>query len=124
MKAEVKEIGTRPRLWNSARQNAPGAAVSLAKLFEQPGHTWADRADIILDWENALLESDVEDLQYPIMLIVADKYVPGKGHLVVQSRLNIDNVFLGDYVSFETLQDIVEEFRIMTLSKLEEAGVL
>ena len=124
MISEVKEIGERPRMWTAARQNAPGAAVSLAKLFEQPGHTWADRADIMLDWENSLLESDVEELHYPVMLIVVDKYVPGKGHLVVQSRLNIDNVFIGDYVSFETLQDIVEAMRNMTLQKLEAAGVL
>src|SRR5688500_20037012 len=111
-------------MWTAARQNAPGAAVSLAKLFEQPGHTWADRADIMLDWENSLLESDVEELHYPVMLIVVDKYVPGKGHLVVQSRLNIDNVFIGDYVSFETLRDIVEEMRNSTIQKLEaEAGV-
>lgn len=124
MIAEVKEVGSRPSLWTQGVENAPQAAVQLAKIFEQPGHTWADRADIILDWENSLLESDEEELHYPVMLVVADKYVPGRGHLIVQSRFDINNVFLGDYVSYETLLDIVEEFRIMTIQKLSEAGVL
>jgi len=124
MQAEVREIAERPRMYTPGRQNAPQAAVTLAKIFEQPGNNWADKAEIVLDWENSLLESDDKELQYPVMLIVVSKYVPGKGHLVVQSRLNIDNVFLGDYVTFETLADIVEELRIMTLGKLEEAGVI
>lgn len=124
MIAEVKEIGSRPALWTGPRQNAPQAAVGLAKIFEQPGHTWADRVDIILDWENSMLDSDEEELQYPVMLVVADKYVQGKGHLIIQSRFDIDNVFMGDYVGYETLQDIVEEFRMTALTKLEEAGVL
>ena len=124
MKAEVREISDRPKLFTPGRTNAPQAAVTLAKIFEQAGHNWADKADIVLDWENSLLESDDPDLHYPVMLIAVSKYVPGKGHLVVQSRLNIDNVFLGDYVTFETLTDIVEELRIMTLGKLQEAGVI
>lgn len=124
MQAEVKEIGDRPRMFTPGRQNAPHAAVTLAKIFEQPGNNWADRADIVLDWANSLLESPDPELQYPVMLIACSKQVPGKGFLVVQSRLNIDNVFLGDYVTYETLADIVEELRIMTLGKLEEAGVI
>lgn len=123
MIAEVKEIDERPNLKTPGRVNSPQAAVTLAKIFEQPGHNWADKADIVLDWKNSLLESDDPDLQYPVMLIACSKYVPGKGHLVVQSRLNIDNLFTGDYVTFETLADIVEELRIMTLTKLDEAGV-
>jgi hypothetical protein len=111
-------------MFTPGRQNAPQAAVTLAKIFEQPGNNWADRADIVLDWENSLLESPDKELQYPVMLIACSKHVPGKGFLVVQSRLNIDNVFLGDYVTHETLADIVEELRIMTLGKLEEAGVI
>lgn len=124
MIAEVKEIGDRPKIWSQARASAPSAAVRLAQMFEQPGSSWADRADIILDWENSMLQSDEEDLNYPVMLIAVDKYVPGKGHLVCQSRLNIDNVFLGSYVTSETLADIVEELRIVTQKKLEESGVL
>lgn len=123
MKAEVTELGERPRTFTPGRTNAPQAAVTLAKILEQPGHNWADKADIVLDWENSLLESDEEELHYPVMLIACDKHVPGKGHLVVQSRLNIDNVFTGDYVTFETLAEIVEELRITALQKLEEAGV-
>ncbi len=124
MLAEVKELGERPLIKTPGRVNSPQAAVTLAKIFEQPGHTWADKADIVLDWENSLLESPDKTLHYPVMLIACSKYVPGKGHLVVQSRLNIDNVFTGDYVTFETLTDIVEELRITTITKLEEAGVL
>lgn len=124
MIAEVKEIGTRPSVFTPGRQNAPQAAITLAKIFEQPGNNWADRADIILDWNNELLGHDDESMQYPVMLIAVDKYVQGKGHLVVQSRLDIDNVFLGDYVTSETLMDIVEELRITALTKLEESGVV
>ena len=124
MLAEAKEMGNRPPLLTPARMNAPAASVQLAKIFEQPGHTWADRADIILDWQNELLESPVEELHYPVMVIVVDKYVPGKGHLVVQSRLNVDNVFTGDVVTREVLEDIVEELKITTLGKLQESGVL
>lgn len=124
MQAEVREIGPRPKVFTPGRQNAPQAAITLAKIFEQPGNRWADKADIVLDWENSLLESPEDELHYPVMLIACSKYVPDKGHLVVQSRLNIDNVFLGDYVTFETLADIVEELRITTLGKLEEAGAL
>lgn len=124
MQAEVQEIGSRPNVFTPGRQNAPQAAVTLAKIFEQPGNNWADKADIVLDWDNSLLGSDDRELHYPVMLIACSKHVPGKGFLVVQSRLNIDNVFLGDYVTFETLADIVEELRIMTLGKLEEAGVI
>jgi hypothetical protein len=124
MQSEVTEIGSRPKIITPGRVNAPDAAITLAKIFEQSGNNWADRADIMLDWENTLLGSDEPELHYPVMLIAVDKYVPGKGHLVVQSRLNIDNVFLGDYVTFETLADIVEELRVMTLGKLEEAGVI
>lgn len=124
MQAEVKELGERPRLFTPGRRSAPPAAVLLAKVFEQPGHNWADKADIVLDWENSLLGEDDPELKYPVMLIACSKYVPGKGHLVVQSRLNIDNVFLGDYVTQETLLDIVEELRQMTLTKLNEAGVM
>lgn len=123
MQAEVKEIGERPTTWTPGRSNAPQASVTLAKIFEQPGNNWADKADIVLDWQNSLLESDDSELHYPVMLIACSKYVQGKGHLVVQSRLNIDNVFLGDYVTFETLQDIVEELRQTTVTKLQEAGV-
>ncbi len=124
MQAEVSEIGERPRVFTPGRQNAPQAAVTLAKIFEQPGHNWADKTDIVLDWENSLLGSPEPELHYPVMLIACSKYVPGKGHLVVQSRLNIDNVFLGDYVTFDTLAQIVEELRMMALQKLEEAGVI
>lgn len=124
MIAEVKELGDRPRLYTPSRTNAPAAGVQLARLFEQPGHNWADRVDIVIDWQNSLLGEDDPELQYPVMLIAVDKYVEGKGHLVVQSRLNIDNVFIGDTVSPETLVDIVEELRITTISKLEEAGVM
>lgn len=124
MQAEVKEIAARPKITTPGRQNAPQAAVTLAKIFEQPGNNWADKADIVLDWENSLLESDDEELSYPVMLIACSKYVPGKGHLVVQSRLNIDNVFMGDYVTYEVLADIVNELRVMTVNKLEEAGVM
>ena len=124
MQAEVREIDERPLIKTPGRVNAPQAAVTLAKIFEQPGHTWADKADIVLDWKNSLLESPEPELQYPVLLIACSKYVPGKGHLVVQSRLNIDNVFMGDYVTFETLSDIVEELRITTITKLEEAGAL
>ena len=124
MQAEVREISERPLIVTPGRVNAPQAAVALARLFEEPGHTWADKADIVLDWENSLLESPEPELHYPVMLIACSKYVPGKGHLVVQSRLNIDNVFLGDYVTLETLAGIVDELRMMTLQKLEEAGVL
>lgn len=124
MLAEVKEIGDRPNMWTPGTANAPQAAVALAKIFEQPGHNWSDRADIVLDWENSLLESDEEELHYPVMLVACSKYVPGKGHLVVQSRLNINNVFTGDYVTHEVLSDIVDELRQMTVNKLTEAGVL
>lgn len=124
MQAEVKEIGKRPNIATPGRSNAPQAAVTLAKIFEQPGHNWSDKADIVLDWENALLESDDKELQYPVMLVACSKYVPGKGHLVVQSRLNIDNVFTGDYVTYEVLSDIVDELRQMTITKLQEAGVI
>ena len=124
MQAEVKEIGERPNTWTPGRANAPQAAVTLAKIFEQPGHNWADQADIVLDWQNSLLESSDRELQYPVMLIATSKYVPGKGHLVCQSKLNIDNVFTGDYITHETLSDIVEELRITTMTKLEEAGVI
>lgn len=124
MIAEVKEIGSRPNIVTPGRSNAPQAAVTLAKIFEQPGHNWSDKADIVLDWENSLLESDDKELQYPVMLVACSKYVPGKGHLVVQSRLNIDNVFTGDYVTYEVLSDIVDELRQMTITKLQEAGVI
>lgn len=124
MQAEVKEISARPKITTPGRQNAPQAAVTLAKIFEQPGNNWADKADIVLDWENSLLESDDNELHYPVMLVACSKYVPGKGHLVVQSRLNIDNVFMGDYVTYEVLADIVNELRVMTVTKLEEAGVI
>jgi hypothetical protein len=123
MQAEVKEIAERPSISTPGRVNAPQAAVTIAQILEQPGHNWADKADIVLDWENTLLQSDEEELKYPVMLIACSKYVPGKGHLVVQSRLNIDSVFTGDYVTFETLADIVEELRILAITKLEEAGV-
>ena len=123
MIAEVKEIGDRPKMWTPGTANAPQAAVSMAQIFEQPGHNWADKADIVLDWENTLLESNEDELKYPVMLVACSKYVPGKGHLVVQSRLNIDNVFTGDYVTYEVLSDIVDELRQMTVNKLQEAGV-
>jgi hypothetical protein len=123
MQAEVREIGDRPVMFTPGRASAPQAAIRLAQTFEQPGHNWADKADIVIDWQNQLLESDDEALHYPVMLIACSKYVSGKGHLVVQSRLDIDNVFLGDYVTGEVLDDIVNELRIMTVQKLEEAGV-
>lgn len=124
MIAEVRELGERPTLFTPPRMNAPQAAVALAKVFEQPGNNWADRVDIILDWQNSLLEADDPELEYPVMLIAVDKYVEGKGHLVVQSRLDIDSVFVGSTINREELLDIVEELRITTLRKLEEAGVL
>jgi hypothetical protein len=124
MQAEVIELGDRPKMLTPARSKAPQAAVALAKIFEQPGHNWADKADIILDWNNQLLGSDEPKLQYPVMLIKTNKYVPGKGHLVTQTRWDIDNVFEGEVVSQEVLFDVVEELKMMTLKKLEEANVI
>ena len=123
MEAVVSELGERPQMFTPARAQAPQAAVALAKMFEQPGHRWADKAEIVLDWQNQLMESDDPELQYPVMVISCNKHVPEKGFLVVTSRLNIENVFTGDYVTPETLAGIVEEFRILTLTKLDEAGV-
>lgn len=125
MLAEVKEIGERPKIWSNPRSYAPKAAVELAKMFEHPAHSWADRADIYVDWQNSLLEAarNNPDLQYPVMVITCDKYVPGKGHLVTQQRLDIDSVFTTDWLNRDNLLDIVQDMRSATLRKLEEANV-
>jgi hypothetical protein len=106
---EVSELGTRPAVFTKSRAFAPEAAKALSQYLSK--FDWADKAFVILDWDNSL-QLQPEDAAIPILVIQIVKGEPGYGLLRMEWKWDVDDIFGTDSMTPTLLVDLVEDMRV------------
>ena len=111
MKVIVAERGDRPVTLTKARQIAPQAVIFLGKQFED--RTFADIANIVIDWEGDLAwngpEPMPEDMRVPVLIVEVHKYFPQINRwLRVDYKLDLEDFFGRDEARSDDLFEVIE----------------
>lgn len=109
------EEGDRPAIWSRARQQAPAARRAMTDMLVS--QNWASMAYVIIDWTGriAFVDGDGQsqdlpalDKSLPVMYLQVIKSMPQYGgSIVVEERLDIDDVFGGTTITGADLAGIV-----------------
>jgi hypothetical protein len=104
------ETGTRPRVMTRARKDAPQAAKMAAEILGQ--RRLGELATVVLDWDDQMGQQHA-DIIKPIIYMSVSRRFPEIGAtgawLTVESRIDVDNVFLADVMTRSILEDLIDE---------------
>jgi hypothetical protein len=112
-------MGERPMLMTKARRFAPQGMRILAELFEHL--TFADSAAIALDWSN-VLELQPAEVAKPVLIIETYKFFEDNYRLVIQVRLDVEDLFGADEIVAEDFVRIASAMEAKMLDAIDRAG--
>ena len=121
MRVKSWEEGNRPGIMTRARQFAPQARRAFVEMLAT--QDWATHAYVVLDWAGTIafvdpggksedLPQGVLDKASPVMYIQVNKSMPQLGGtVVVEHRIEVDDVFGGIVITGADLADLVLSLR-------------
>lgn len=121
MRVKSWEEGNRPTILTRARQQAPQARAAMTQMLAS--QDWAHMAFIVLDWTGliAFIDGDGRsqdlppgalDKSLPVMYIQVIKSMPQYGgSIVVEHRLDIDDVFGGNVITGDDLAGLILQLK-------------
>lgn len=121
MRVKSWEEGDRPTIMTRARQFAPQARRAFVEMLAS--QDWATHAFVVLDWTGTIafidpggsskdLPQGVLDKASPVMYIQVIKSMPQLGgSVVVEHRIEVDDVFGGIVITGADLADLVLQLK-------------
>jgi len=113
-------MGERPAVWTKPRRYAPAGAKVFGEVFENAD--FGDEALVILDWDNSWRVVPGDEKMPMMYVIVQKKFpdLPQPNVLLVDVKLDVNDVFSDEAVTATTIQSVVDELRVKVSEALTE----